>query len=185
MFGKKQKLSTDINDAAPSNELRLHQWMPQEFTQALDTWLEPAEEPSATLFVPSDRILEWIPGRALALINYGALFLEEGESVILNQKWGVKAMFYPYRQISAVGIGHALLRGRFTLYSAGGVPPCEIILPWHNLNNFKAAARMIRLKAAKAASGQPNENVDYIRYSRKLDGAAEHQRYHRYHRMYR
>lgn len=130
-------------------------------------FLSPEEEPLATLFVPSERILDWIPGRALVLTEDGVLFMEEGESIILDQKWGVRTLFYPYAQIAAIGIGQALLRGRFTLYSAGNAPPCEFRLHWYNLNNFRAAARLIREKVAHATQGHNHAFADRVGHTRQ------------------
>jgi|YelNatPaOPRAMG01_1025707.scaffolds.fasta_scaffold11634_2 hypothetical protein len=148
-FGKKTIPIETETEQPPDLNLNLSQWMPYEFEETTRQWLPPEETPEATLFIPSTRILEWIPSKALVIMRKGVLCLEEGESVILNQKWGVKSLFYPYRQIASVGIGHALLRGRFILQSSGNAPPFEIILPWYQLNNFRAAARMITDKIAE------------------------------------
>jgi hypothetical protein len=154
IFGGKSQPPSEPEERPPSDELDLRQWLLPEFADTLTAWLGKGAEPLVVLFVPSERILEWTPGRALVLTADGVLFMEEGESVILNQKWGVKTVFYPYGQIAAVGIGQALLRGRFTLYAGGSAPPCEIILHWYNLNNFRAAARIIREKVAQATGGR-------------------------------
>ncbi len=148
-FGKKSIPIETETEQPPDTNLNLSQWMPYEFEETTRQWLHTEEIPEATLFIPSTHILEWIPSKSIVMIRRGVLCLEEGESVILNQKWGVISLFYPYKQIASVGIGHALLRGRFTLQSAGNAPPFEIILPWYQLNNFRAAARMITTKIAE------------------------------------
>ena len=152
IFGSRSKPDTTAEERPPSDDLDLHQWLPQEFSATLAHWLEPDEEPVAVLFVPSERILQWRPGRALIVLNDGVLILEEGESVVLNQQWGVKGIWIPFQQIAAVGLGHALLRGRFVIHAAGS-PAVEILLPWHNLNNFRAALRLIRQGIARASKG--------------------------------
>ncbi len=147
---RKQPVTPEDDERPPEEAVNLHQELPPVFDRTLSALLGRGEEPLAVLYVPSERILEWMPGRALVLMEDGVLFMEEGESVILDQKWGVKSLFYPYSQIAGIGLGQVLLRGRFTLHSAGDAPSCSLILHWYDLNNFRAAARLIRSKV-----GQP------------------------------
>jgi len=148
IFGRKSQAREPEEENAQGEEPDLHQWLPPVFAQTLERTIGPDQQPLAVLFVPSDRTLEWRPGRALVLLDDGVLVMEEGESVIINQRWGVKTLFCPYRQVAAVGIGHALLRARFTLYAAGNAPACEIPLHWYDLTSFRAAAALIRERVA-------------------------------------
>jgi hypothetical protein len=131
----------------------LHQELPPLFARQLAGFLREDEEPLATLFVDREEILEErVPARALVLIPEGVLFLEEGEALLGDSRWGVKSVFYPYAQISAVGLGEALLAGRFSLYGAGNAPPCEIPVHAQDLERFQAVARQIAERVAAAAA---------------------------------
>lgn len=129
----------------------LHQELPPPFAHLRADFLRPNEEPLATLFVDRDELLqERTPARALVLSAEGVLFLEEGEALIGDTRWGARSLFYPYARISAVGLGAALLTARFTLHGAGNAPPCEIPLHARDRERFAAAARLIAEKVAAA-----------------------------------
>jgi hypothetical protein len=139
-----------VDEPPPDAEPDLRQYLPPVFQETLATLLGEGVLPSAVLFVPSSQILCWTPGRALVLLNDGVLCMEEGESVILDQKWGVKTSYYPYGQIAGLEIGNALLQGRFTVLGTGSARPFEFELAWRDLNNFRAAARLIRQRIGLA-----------------------------------
>ncbi|HET6382633.1 MAG TPA: hypothetical protein VFJ58_04510 [Armatimonadota bacterium] len=149
LLSKTRNQRGDPDGRPPASELDLRHWMPAIFEETLISTIG-RESPLAVLFVPSEQILGSVPARALILIETGVLFMEEGESVALDQKWGVRTRFYPYSQIAGVDLGYALLRGRFALYSAGGAPSFEIGFHWYDLNNFRAAACLIRERIAGA-----------------------------------
>jgi hypothetical protein len=171
IFGKRSKRPRELEEPPPREEIELHQALPALFNETLTNFLHEGEEPVATLFVPSSRILEWTPGRALVLTEDGALFMEEGESIILDRKWGVKTVYYPYSQIASVGMGEALLRGRFTLHANGGSPRCEMTLRWFDVYNFRAATNLIRARIARDVSGTQHADSHRVRHSRQQDAA--------------
>jgi len=124
--------------------LDLHQELPLLFAERLTGFLGANDEPMASLYVPPEEILnERVPARALVLTESGVLFLEDGEALLGNTSWGVKSLFFPYPQITAVGIGTALLSGRFTLHGTGSAPLCEFTLHSDDVQRFEKAARMI------------------------------------------
>jgi hypothetical protein len=140
--------------AAYSNKtksLDLHQALPPIFAGRMDGFLQGGVRPLATVWVAGDDNLgKHTPARALVLTEDGVLFMEEGETVLLDKRWGVKSLLYPYSQITAVGTGAALLTGRFTLHGTGNAPPCEITLQWDDLDRFDAVAKLIGEKIASA-----------------------------------
>lgn len=134
-------------------DVDLHQTLPPAFADLLAGVLREDAAPLATLFVDADEVLgRRVPARALVVTGDGVLFLEAGETTIQNTAWGVKSLFYPFRQITAVGIGAALLTGRFTLYGPGGTPLFEIALRAQDVDGFAAVAGLIGEQAA-APSG--------------------------------
>jgi hypothetical protein len=123
--------------------------LPPLFASALAGFLREDAAPPVTLFVASDEILgKRTPDRALALTAAGVVFLEAGEMVLGKRSWGVKSLLYPYPQITAVGLGTALLTARFTLHGMGNAPACEIALPSEAIPRFATAARLISERIA-------------------------------------
>jgi len=128
--------------------------LPPLFASALAGFLREDTAPPLTLFVASDEILgKRTPDRALALTADGVVFLEAGEVVLGKRSWGVKTLLYPYPQITAVGLGTALLTARFTLHGMGNAPACEIALPSEAIPRFATAARLISERIAAGANG--------------------------------
>ena len=122
----------------------LPQKLPPLFASALAGFLREDAALPLTLFVASDEVLgERTPDRALALTAAGVVFLEAGEVVLGRTHWGVKSLLYPYTQITAVGLGTALLTARFTLHGMGNAPACEIPLQYEDIPRFETAARLI------------------------------------------
>ena len=127
--------------------------LPPLFASALAGFLREDTAPLLSLFVASDEVLgERTPDRALALTAEGVMFMEEGELVLGNRSWGVKSLLYPYSQITAVGLGMALLTARFTLHGMGNAPVCEIALQYEDISRFEAAARLISERIAAGGS---------------------------------
>ncbi|MCL5284131.1 MAG: hypothetical protein M1330_05440 [Armatimonadetes bacterium] len=141
-----------MDERPPSEELNLRQYLPPIFQQTLDAYCSEGEQPDAVLFIPSERLITYTPSRALVLLQAGVLFMEEGESQILDQRWGVKTRFYPYHQIACIELGSALLRGRMVIIGAGGAPSSEMVLHWYDLNNYRAAVKMIRQRIIQSAT---------------------------------
>ena len=79
--------------------------------------------------------------------------MEAGETVPGNTAWGVKSLLSPYSQITAVGLGVALLTARFTLHGMGNAPACEIALQYEDIPRFGAAARLITERIAAPGNG--------------------------------
>jgi hypothetical protein len=139
-----------MQDRPPADELDLYQSLPLVFARTLSALLVEPEGVLAQLFVPSERVLqERIPARALVVTARGVFVLEEGEEEILDQRWGVKARFYPFHGIAGLEMGRALLRGRLTIYGEGSAGTSEIRLHWYDLNNFRAAVRLIRQRMSE------------------------------------
>ncbi len=156
LLGIQRPPAGPVDERPPSDELNLKQYLPPIFQQTLDAYRSDNEVPEAILFIPSERLITYTPSRALVLLQSGVLFMEEGESQILDQRWGVKTRFYPYHQIACIELGSALLRGRMVIIGAGGAPASEMSLHWYDLNNYRAVVRIIRQRIAPAA-GQPFE----------------------------
>ncbi len=136
----------DLAEAPP-------QPLPPLFASALAGFLREDAAPPLTLFVASDEVLgERTPDRALALTADGVVFLEAGEVVLGKRPWGVKSLLYPYTQITAVGMGTALLTARFTLHGMGNAPACEIPLQYEDIPRFETAARLISERIAVGRS---------------------------------
>jgi hypothetical protein len=74
--------------------------------------------------------------------------MEEGEVALGNTPWGVKSLLYHYSQITAVGLGMALLKAWFTLYGMGNAPMCEIALQHEDIPGFETATRLINERIA-------------------------------------
>ena len=127
--------------------------LPPLFASALAGFLREDAPAPITLFVASDEVLgKRTPDRALALTADGVVFLEAGEVVLGKRSWGVKSLLYPYTQITAVGLGMALLTARFTLHGMGNAPACEIALQYEDIPRFETAARLISERIAAAGS---------------------------------
>ncbi len=141
--------STALAERHHTHSLDLHDELPPLFARSLEGFLGEDHEPLATVFVDSEAVLErHTPARALVLTADGVLFMEAGEAIIGETPWGVNSLFYPYTQISAVGLGSALLMGRFTLHGRGSAPICEISVPSEDLPQFEAVTQWIREKIA-------------------------------------
>ena len=133
------------------DRLDLHQTLPPVFARRLEGFLHNGSQPLAAVWVAEDDNLgRHTPARALVLTADGVLFMEAGETVLLEKRWGVKSLLYPYSQITAVGTGAALLMGRFTLHGTGNAPSCEITLQWEDMDRFDAVAKLIGEKIASA-----------------------------------
>lgn len=127
----------------------LPQELPPLFASALAGFLRQDAAPPVTLFVAPDEVLgKQTPARALALTADGVVFLEAGEATLGKTAWGVKSLLYPYTQITAVGLGMALLTARFTLHGMGNAPACEIALQFEDIPRFETAARLISERIA-------------------------------------
>ena len=145
-------LSADRTEAPPEGDRP--QELPPLFASALAGFLREDAAPPVTLFVASDEVLgKRTPDRALALTADGVVFLEAGEVVLGKRPWGVKSLLYPYAQITAVGMGTALLTARFTLHGMGNAPACEIALQYEDIPRFETAARLISERIAARANG--------------------------------
>jgi len=141
-----ENLSENMADALP-------QELPPLFASALAGFLGEDAALPLTLFVASDEVLgKRTPDRALALTADGVVFLEAGEMVLGRTHWGVKSLLYPYTKITAVGLGTALLTGRFTLHGMGNAPACEIPLQYEDIPRFETAARLISERIAAGAN---------------------------------
>ena len=141
-----ENLSENGTDGPP-------QELPPLFASALAGFLRENAALPLTLFVASDEVLgERTPDRALALTADGVVFLEAGETVLGRTHWGVKSLLYPYTKITAVGLGTALLTGRFTLHGMGNAPACEIPLQYEDIPRFETAARLISERIAAGAN---------------------------------
>ena len=141
-----ENLSENMADALP-------QELPPLFASALAGFLGEDAALPLTLFVASDEVLgKRTPDRALALTSDGVVFLEAGEMVLGRTHWGVKSLLYPYTKITAVGLGTALLTGRFTLHGMGNAPACEIPLQYEDIPRFETAARLISERIAAGAN---------------------------------
>jgi len=129
--------------------------LPPLFASALAGFVGEGAAPPLTLFVAADEVLgRRTPDRALALTAEGVLFLEAGEMTLGKRPWGGKSLLYPYTQITAVGLGTALLTARFTLHGMGNAPACEIALQSGDVPRFETAARLISARVG-AARGRP------------------------------
>ncbi|GEM_PF-5839493 len=126
--------------------------LPPLFASALAGFMGEGAAPPLTLFVAADEVLgRRTPDRALALTAEGVLFLEAGEVTLGRRPWGVKSLLYPYTQITAVGLGTALLTARFTLHGMGNAPACEIALQSEDVPRFETAARLISARIGERA----------------------------------
>jgi len=161
IFGYKKKQPDFEDDRPPDDEVNLFHKMPGLFEGTLKEHLLNGEEVLAVLFVPSEHILsKWIPGKALVVTSLQVIVMEEGESVIADTRWGVKTRFYAYHQIATLEVGYALLRGRFRISCANSCEDWEIGLHWYDLNDFRAAAGLIRQKMALAENGGRRETQE-------------------------
>jgi hypothetical protein len=154
LINRDEELTSPALSAAYSRtekSLDLHQALPPIFARRLEGYLHDDGQPLAAVWVAGDDNLgKHTPARALVLTEDGVLFMEEGETVLHDKRWGVKSLLYPYSQITAVGTGAALLTGRFTLHGMGNAPPCEIALQWEDMDRFDAVAKLIGEKIAAA-----------------------------------
>jgi len=155
IFGRKGKSLEPENERPPEEEVNLFHNLPAVFDITLRELLADGEELLAVLFVPSERILSnWYPGKALVVTAFQVMVMEEGESVIVDTKWGAKTKMYAFDHIAAIEMGYALLRGRFRIASTNPQETSEIRLHWYDLNNFRAAVRLIRERMAAGRTMQ-------------------------------
>jgi hypothetical protein len=157
IFGRKPKQPSAAEDRPPADEINLRQELPTVFGITLREHLVDDEEVLGVLFVPSERILsEWYPGKALIVTSHQLITMEEGETSILDTKWGVRTRLYSYDHIAAIEMGHVLLIGRMKIICANPQQDFEFRLHWYDLNNFRAALKLIREKMA-AVKGRSEE----------------------------